>query len=104
MVFRFLCWLVLIPGFSFSQQLIFPDAENWNKVKEGQTLSFQVKVNDPVVPKFSIEGINGYGIQFDTLGNFSWKPEFDLADRLEKQKDISLIFQATWKDGRKVRA
>ncbi len=104
MVFRFLCLLVLIPSFSFSQQLIFPDAENWNKVNEGQTLSFQVKVNDPAVPKFSIEGVNGYGIQFDTLGNFSWKPSFDLADRLEKQKEISLIFQAGWKDGRKVRA
>ena len=103
MVFRFLCLLVLIPSLSFSQQLIFPDAENWNRVKEGQTLSFQVKVNDPTVPKFSLEGINGYGIQFDTLGNFSWTPSFDLADRFEKQKEISLIFQAEWKDGRKVR-
>src|SRR5689334_11260640 len=104
MVFRFLCLLVLIPGISFSQLLIFPDAENWNKVKEGQTLAFQVKVNDSSVPKFSIEGVNGYGIQFDSLGNFSWKPSFDLADRLEKQKEISLIFQAEWKDGRKVRS
>jgi len=103
MVFRFLSLLVLIPGLSFSQQLIFPDAENWNKVKEGRTLSFQVKVNDPAVPRFSLEGINGYGIQFDTLGNFSWTPSFDMVDRLEIQKEISLIFQAEWKDGRKVR-
>ncbi|SRR5258706_2346588 len=103
MVFRVLAFLVLIPGLSFSQQLIFPDTENWNQVKEGQTLTFRVKVNDPVVPKFSLEGINGYGIQFDTLGNFLWKPSFDLVDRLEKQKEISLIFQAEWKDGRKVR-
>jgi len=103
MVIRFLFLFVLIPGFSFSQQMIFPEKENWNKVKEGQTLSFQVKVNDPAVPRFSIEGINGFGIQFDTLGNFSWKPAFDLADRLEKQKEISLIFQAEWNDGRKVR-
>src|SRR5882762_1101041 len=102
-MFRFLFLFVLIPSFSFSQLLIFPDVENWNKVKEGQTLSFQVKVNDPVVPKFSIEGVNGYGIQFDSVGNFLWKPSFDLADRLETQKEISLIFQATWKDGRKVR-
>src|SRR6267154_1113590 len=104
MLFRLLSLLVLIPGFAFSQQLIFPDIENWNKVKEGQTLSFQVKVIDPAVPKFSLEGVNGYGIHFDTLGNFSWTPSYDLADRLEKQKEISLIFQAEWKDGRKVRA
>src|SRR5579872_2174073 len=103
MVFRCLCLFVLVPGLSFSQQLVFPDTENWSKVKEGQTLSFQVKVNDHLAPKFSLEGINGYGIQFDTLGNFSWTPSFNLVDRLEKQKEISLIFQAEWKDGRKVR-
>src|SRR5258708_3821272 len=103
MVFRFLAFLVLIPGLSFSQQLIFPDTENWNQVKEGQTLAFHLKVSDVIVPRFSVEGINGYGIQLDTLGNFSWTPSFDLVDRLEKQREISLIFQAEWKDGRKVR-
>lgn len=103
MVFRFLILLVLIPGLSCAQQLIFPDTQNWNRVKEGQTLSFQVKVNDPLIAKFSLEGINGFGIQFDTLGNFSWKPSYDLADRLDMQKEINLIFQAEWKDGRKVR-
>ncbi len=104
MVFRSVVFFVLIPGLSCAQQLIFPDTENWNQVKEGQTLSFQVKVNDPVAPRFSVEGINGYAIQFDTLGNFFWKPSFELVDRLERQKEISLIFQAEWKDGRKIRA
>lgn len=65
--------------------------------------NFRVKVNDPAVPRFSIEGVNGYGIQFDTLGNFFWTPSYDLVDRLESQKEINLIFQAEWKDGRKVR-
>lgn len=103
MGFRFLFLLVLVPGLLFSQQLIFPDREAWNQIKEGQTVSFQVKVNDPVAPRYSLEGINGFGIQFDTLGNFLWTPSFDLVDRLEKQKEISLIFQAEWRDGRKVR-
>jgi len=100
MLFRLLSLLVLVPGFSFSQQLIFPDIENWNKVKEGQTLSFQVKVIDPAVPKFSLEGVNGYGIHFDTLGNFSWTPSYDLADRLEKQKEIKPVepVATNWKD------
>lgn len=87
----------------FSQQLIFPDSANWNQLKEGHVRSFRVKINDPAVPRFSIEGANGYGIQFDTLGNFFWKPSYDLVDRLENQKEINLIFQAEWKDGRKVR-
>jgi len=98
-----LSFFAMVPGLLGAQQLIFPSTENWNQIKEGQMLSFQVKVNDPLTPKYSLEGINGYAIQFDTLGNFSWKPSFDLADRLEKQKEISLIFQAEWKDGRRVR-
>jgi len=99
----FLLLLVFISGIASGQQLIFPDSANWNQLKEGQTLSFRVKVKDTAIPKFSLEGINGFGIQFDTLGNFLWKPSFDLVDRLEKQKEINLIFQAEWKDGRKVR-
>jgi hypothetical protein len=95
--------LIFIPGVASAQQLIFPDSANWNRLKEGQTISFRVTAKDPVQPKFSLEGINGYSIQFDTLGNFSWKPSFELTDRLEKQKEVNLIFQAEWKDGRKVR-
>jgi len=100
----FFALLIFVSGLLPAQHhLIFPDSTNWNQIKEGQTLSFQVKVKDAVAPKFSLEGTNGYGIQFDTLGNFLWKPSFDLVDRLETQKEINLIFQAEWKDGRKVR-
>lgn len=95
--------IVLVPGLCKSQQLLFPDSTNWNQLKEGHLKAFRVKTNDPVLPRYSIEGLNGYGIQFDTLGNFSWAPSFDLVDRLEGQKEINLIFQADWKDGRKVR-
>ncbi len=103
MVFRFLILIVLLPGLSSAQQLIFPETENWSQIREGQTLSFQVKTSDPILPKYTLDGINGYKIVFDSLGNFSWTPSFDLADRLEMQKEIGLIFQAEWKDGRKVR-
>ena len=37
------------------------------------------------------------------MGHFQWKPTFDLVDRLEKQKEIILIFQAEWPDSRRVR-
>ncbi|HTH57472.1 MAG TPA: Ig-like domain-containing protein [Cyclobacteriaceae bacterium] len=100
---RLLILLFIASSTASAQQLIFPDSVNWSQLKEGQVLSFRVKVKDPEAPKFSLEGINGYGILFDTLGNFSWRPSFDLVDRLEKQKEINLIFQADWKDGRKVR-
>lgn len=99
----FFLLLLVVPYYTNAQQFIFPDSLKWNQLKEGQLISFRVKTTDQVVPKFSLEGINGYGIQFDTLGNFSWQPSYDLVDRIERQKEINLIFQADWKDGRKVR-
>lgn len=72
-------------------------------LNEGEELSFFVTTTDSVRPRFSFEGVNSYNIQFDSLGHFYWKPPFDLVDRLEKQKEIVLIFQAEWPDGRRVR-
>src|SRR5260221_12789158 len=85
------------------QRLIFPDSAYRHSVKEGQTISFKVSSSEPGSPRYTLDGINGYSIQFDTLGNFSWTPPFELVDRLEKQKEINLIFQAERNDGRKVR-
>ncbi len=90
-------------GLLSAQQFVFPSTENWNILKEGRPTNFKVEVTDSIKPSYSLEGVNGLGILFDTLGNFSWTPSFDLVDRLEKQKEVNLIFQATWKDGRKIR-
>jgi hypothetical protein len=87
----------------YAQQFVLPAHENWNVLKEGQFTTFKVEVTDPIKPSYSIEGMNGFGIAFDTLGNFSWAPSFDLVDRLEKQKEVNLIFQASWSDGRRIR-
>ncbi len=90
-------------GLLSAQQFVFPSHENWNVLKEGQVINFKVELIDSIKPSYSLESVNGSGILFDTLGNFSWTPAFDLVDRLEKQKEFNLIFQATWKDGRKIR-
>ena len=95
--------LVCCGSYGIAQQLILPDSTNWNSLQEGTSLSFKIGTSDREKPKFTLEGINGYKIQFDTLGNFNWNPSFDLVDRLEKQKEINLIVQAEWKDGRRVR-
>ena len=86
-----------------AQQLIFPDSTEWNVLIEDEELSFFVLTTDSIRPRYSLEGINGYKIQFDSLGHFQWKPAFDLVDRLEKLKEIILIFQAEWPNGRRVR-
>jgi hypothetical protein len=86
-----------------AQQFIFPDSTGWNMLTEGSALSFFTATTDPIRPRYSLEGANGYKIQFDTLGHFYWKPPFDFVDRLEKQKEVALIFQAEWPDKRRVR-
>ena len=83
--------------FSFSiglnaQELVFPYQYKWNELNEDEELKFQVTAIDSVPPRiYSIDGIAESKIQFDSLGNFSWKPSFDFVDRLEGQKTKCLL-------------
>lgn len=86
-----------------THDLIFPDSVGWNILSENQDLSFWVRTTGERQPKFGMEGMDNNGIFFDTLGNFHWKPSYDLVGRVEKTKDFTVIFQATWPDGRRVR-
>ena len=87
-----------------AQQLIFPEPANWTTIVEGEAIHFKVSVIDLQKPKrYSLEGASDSGILFDSLGNFSWKPSFDFVNRLEKQKEFTVIFEAEWADGRKIR-
>lgn len=92
---------------SFAQQsgyeLILPDTDGWNSVSEGQSISFKAQATHPEDrPQFSIEQGN-LSAQIDSAGNFKWKPSFDLVDRVEQKKDIPIIFQVLWADGKRVR-
>ncbi len=99
LVFFFLCGTS-----AFSQQLIFPDAPNWTHLDEGKPITFQLSVSDNSTPaRFSLEGGNGSGMQLDSVGHFTWTPSYEFLTRLEKQKEVSVIFQAEWKDGKRVR-
>lgn len=96
-------FFVLVTFIGNAQRLQASDSTKWNSLSEGVELSFKIYALDSIVPRFTLEGVDGYGMQFDSLGNFHWKPSFDLVDRLEKQKEVSVIAQAEWKDGRRVR-
>ncbi len=94
---------LLASTLSYGQRLIFPEGDQWRLPVEGSETSFRISADSAVAPKYSIEGSNELGIHFDSLGNFSWKPSYDLIDRLEKSREITVIFQADWKKGKKVR-
>ena len=86
-----------------NHHLVFPDSTGWNVLNENQELSFRVKIAPEVPAFFSIEGAEGLNIDFDTLGNFNWKPSYDLVDRVALTKDVTVIFQATLRDGKRER-
>jgi len=98
-----LLFTIILSGFAMqAQRLIFPEGDHWRLPSEGTEVVFKV-TTDSIPPKFSLEENVGSGMVFDSLGNFFWKPSYDLVDRLEKSKEITVIFQAEWKRGKKVR-
>ena len=88
-----------------AQELIFPYQYQWNVLSEGDLLEFKLSAQDSIQPSYyRLEGGESLGIQFDSIGNFYWKPSFDLVDRLEKEKEFNVIFEAMWNDEKKSRA
>jgi hypothetical protein len=98
--FLFAVSLAVFSGFPLAAQdhFIFPAGEHWKVLNENDEFNFQVKTDDNAV--FSIEGAGDLGIQFDSLGNFRWKPSYDLVDRVALTKEFSLIFEAAYPNGR----
>lgn len=97
----------LFSGSLFAQnahELVLPDSLGWNVLKEGRTLAFRVKATaSEDIRYFSLENSEKLPIQFDSLGNFSWKLSYDLVNRVEQKKDFTVVFLAFWKDGKRAR-
>src|SRR6187549_2191624 len=83
---------------------IFPDSTGWNVVNEGQHVRIQVKsTHQSGKVYYSMEGADGLGMQFDSTGLFDWTPSFDLVDRVQKSRDVTVIFQQALADGKRER-
>jgi len=96
--------LALVVVATHGQQLVFPADLNLTQLQEGKLVKFTVQVSGTVkAAGFSLEGSNNLSMAIDSVGNFSWTPSYDLVDRLTQQKDFTVIFQATFKDGQRVR-
>ena len=87
-----------------AQQLVFPDQSSWSRLDEGKPFSFSLSLSGSTLPaRFSMEGGHDLGMVIDSLGHFNWTPSYDLVSRLDKQKEVNVIFQAEWKDGKRIR-
>ncbi len=86
------------------QQLVLPSSTNWTQLDEGKEISFTVAMSDGSIPlRYSLEGSTDTGMKFDSVGHFTWTPSFDLVTRLDKQKEVNVIFEAQFKGDKRVR-
>lgn len=104
MKYNILTALVLLGFMAYAQpdsSFIFPAATTWNVIQENEILSFQVRSAHGDSALFSLEGAQDLNIQFDSVGNFNWRPSFDLVDRVSKTKDFRITFQLDLKNGKR---
>ncbi|MBY0433447.1 MAG: hypothetical protein K2U26_04990 [Cyclobacteriaceae bacterium] len=103
---RTLILILSIVGFSTlqAQHIVFPDKPDWAEVDEGKPIAFRLGWSDATqAVRFSLDGGGEFDMSLDTIGNFNWTPSYDLVDRLARQKEISVIFQAEGKDVKRQR-
>ena len=82
-------------------QIIFPQQDQWNEVKEGELLQFTLQAKGGLSEEYHYNMISEVeeGISFDSLGNFSWMPDHDIVSAGEKEKRVSFIFEVRNKGG-----
>ena len=75
-------------------QLILPTQSNWNVVPEGSLVRFDLKATGSATDTlfFSLGDGRPDGMDLDSLGHFSWKPDFDLADRIQTTRTVPVQF------------
>ncbi len=107
MRYIFSCLLILffwVETFAQEPELILPDEPDWNLLREGDTLRFQLSViNSDSLWNYRVIGTRELDYALDSLGNFLWIPSYDLVDRINEFRNISLIFEATAGEEQKLR-
>lgn len=75
-------------------QLILPTQPNWNVVPEGSLVRFDLKATGSPTDTlyFSLGDARPDGMDLDSLGHFSWKPDFTLADRIQTTRLVPVEF------------
>lgn len=83
----------------------FPSTLDWQTLNEGDTLQFQLTVVDSLSRDYQLgyEASEEINFTLDSLGVFMWVPSFDLVDRLSESASFSIIFEANFEDGEKLR-
>jgi hypothetical protein len=74
-------------------QIILPTQTDWNIAPESSRIDFRLNSNSENA-FFSLVQGRLEGMNFDSLGHFSWTPSYDIADRINTKKTIQLLIKA----------
>ena len=93
-----LALLVSFTGFAQDNKplrIVLPQQPDWNVVQEGQTLRFSLKAIGTNADSVSFRLAQGQldGMLLDSAGTFTWKPGYDIADRIQTVKTIPLLLE-----------
>jgi len=81
-----------------------PENVQWNVVKEGVPikLQFTASGDGASTAYFSLAGTNPHRMVLDSLGNFTWTPSYDIADRISTEARIPFNIEARNSEGETV--
>ena len=85
-------------------QVILPNQPGWTNVPEGNPLRFEVKTNARPADTLQYAIAQGKldGMELDSLGQFSWTPDYNLASRIQTTRIVSVILEVSNQRGEKV--
>ncbi|WP_224999144.1 hypothetical protein [Cesiribacter sp. SM1] len=75
--------------------LTLPNYSGWNILQEGQKLEFSLLASGGTDSTYSyrISPAGVEGIEFDSLGRFSWTPSYSFVNRLKADSTLQLMFE-----------
>jgi hypothetical protein len=87
-----------------SLDLLTPETSNWNVLEEGKSYAFSFRLRGDSTrsaQRFSILDGRQEGMQIDSLGTFTWTPNYDLIDRVQGSKLFQVVLEGRTADGRR---
>jgi hypothetical protein len=84
-------------------QLLLPTQPGWTNVPEGTLIRFEFKTTATASDTLQYAIAQGQldGMELDSLGWFSWTPDYDLASRIQTMRPVSVIFEVRNRRGEK---
>ncbi|EMR01103.1 hypothetical protein [Cesiribacter andamanensis] len=76
-------------------RLHLPQQPGWTSVQEGKTLRFRLHASGgaDTAYVFTVMPAGIQGLQFDSLGHFTWTPGYDAVSRLRPDSTYQLLFE-----------